>query len=133
MFLSRCVVFCLSGLLKNHKRPIHRHLLLLFDYSGCERKVIEWHRAKLEKLDPLYRLQQAGLHLAAAREIAHAEGTSLLDSRYPALEEFSKIDWAEEVRIHGDILTAYKMTSDRRMQRLADAMKEYPSERAGAP
>lgn len=132
MFFARCVVFCLSFLLKNQKRPVHRYLLLLFDYNECKRKVIAWHKAKLEDFDPLYRTQQAGLRLVAAREKAHSEGIGPLDPRYPDIEDFMPIDWDEETRVHGDILAAYRKTGDLRMQRLAEAVEEYPQERVDA-
>lgn len=92
MFFARCVVFCLS-FLKNKRKPIYRHLLLIFDYYGCKRKVIAWHKTKLEKLDPLYRMEQAGLRLMMAREEAHAAGIGPSDPRYPGINDFVSIDW----------------------------------------
>lgn len=87
------------------------HFCEMFEYEECKKEVVEWHRTKLEKLDPIwyqsqmeklnfeeyrkkleqmdpaFRLQQASLKLIMLRERARAEGIGPTDPRYPDISD----------------------------------------------
>lgn len=79
-----------------HGGRFPRYLHLVLGYYDCKLKLAAWHQAELEKLDPLFKLQQDGLRLVVAREKALAEGIGPLDPRYPVIYDFDKI--AHELR-----------------------------------
>jgi|SRR3989344_5655173 len=56
MFFARFVLW-LGDLLPEGK--LRGRLFQIVDYIGCRQKVIAWHRAELERLDPMFRLQQS--------------------------------------------------------------------------
>ncbi len=66
-----------------------RHFRLLLDYHNCQKKVVAWHRAELEKLDLIFQLQQSAFKLAVAREKAREAGVRPLDPDYPTLLDFA--------------------------------------------
>ena len=82
MFFERFALW-LSDLLPKGK--LRGHFFQIIDYIGCRQKVIAWHQAELERLDPMFRLQQNSLRLIAAREKARAEGVDPMDVNYPSI------------------------------------------------
>jgi len=130
MFFERFVLY-VAGLLPKRSK-LYRHFCLVFNRNACEEKVVTWHRAELERMDWRFRFQQNSLRLVAARDRALAEGIGPSDPRYPSIEDFHRIDWEEENRVHSDILDRYKKTGAERMRRLDEAVREYPQERVDA-
>ncbi|OYV63604.1 MAG: hypothetical protein B7X03_01135 [Parcubacteria group bacterium 21-58-10] len=127
MFFARCVVWVVERLPKSKFR---REAGLILNYADCRKKVIAWHRTELGRLNADFDLQQAALKLVAAMDKAHAEGVKPDDPKYPDIWDY--IDWREEVRTNSYILNRFRKTGDERMQRLAEAIREYPQERVDA-
>lgn len=89
--------FYVLGLLPVHRR-FPRYLRLVLGYYDDRDKLKEWHRAELEKLDPMFRLQRNSLRVVAAGEKALAQGIGPGDPKYPPfIDPQQKAEFLEAV------------------------------------
>ena len=95
LFLAQCIVIIVRIFPKNWKFSWRLRWLLY--YNECEKRVIAWHKAELEKLDSGFRLQQAEFKLVAARTKAHREGIEPEDPRYPDIFDFVPFPNLDEI------------------------------------
>lgn len=79
MFFERIVVKVARSLPIRGRLSLY--LLMFFNYSECLKKVIAWHRAQLESLDPIFRAEQ----FIAARNKAIADSIGPLGTRDPTI------------------------------------------------
>ncbi|MFA6519775.1 MAG: hypothetical protein WCT41_03055 [Candidatus Paceibacterota bacterium] len=116
--------------------PLHQSFRIRFHHRECERRIVAWYKAELERLDPDYALDTLGLRFAGAERVAEEAGISPDNPQYSILIN-SMMDPREEARVHSEILEQYRRTGGIRMRRLATAVdmddaKDYPQERVDA-
>ena len=80
-----------------------RYLRVVLGYYDGKDKLVAWHQAELEKLDPMSKLQQDGLRLVAAQEKAEAEGVSPTDPKYPSFSDYREHERIATSRTEGSV------------------------------
>ena len=85
LFFALCVVYIVRPLpyQSRFSRKFSRYVRELLHCNSCERMIVAWHKSEVEKFDPEFCFQQAGLRLAAAQDKAEQEGLSPSDPKYP--------------------------------------------------